>query len=289
LVPTLNNPQGIAVDDTNVYYSETGIWQVAKTGGSPQNLAADSPQFLALDDAYVYWNGGASIRRVAKGGGGTVTAVVTPSQSPVGGVAVDATNVYWVGGGAFYSAPKDGSGSPVSLGSGVFDPEGGIGVPYSAAPSGPVLGAGTLAFSQDGSVWSVPVAGGSVSELVVDEGPASLITYGPVAASSTSIWYLHAIMDLTFTFISIAGGGDGGGLGAFPYAPILPPSGSFAVDSCALYFAFGSGSQGGVGRVLTSMSMVGQEIATGNVPNQIALDDSFVYWTDRDSVRQAAK
>jgi hypothetical protein len=70
---------------------------------------------------------------------------------------------------------------------------------------------------------------------------------------------------------------------------MLSPIGPFAVDSCAIYFAFGSGTNGGVGRVLTEVNMVPQKVATGNVPNEIALDDTSVYWTDRDSVRSAAK
>lgn len=282
LVQFLNNPQGIAVDGVNVFYSESGIWQVSASGGAPQQIAPDSPRFIALDSSFVYWNAGSSIRRVAKGGG-PATTIVTSQQPALGGVAVDSTNVYWVSGGAFYASPKDGSGSPNVLATGI-DAEAGLGCNAGAlgAPWGPVLGAGTLAYSQNGTVWTAPVAGRSVGVSVCSDGVTRF--NGPVAAQPSSIWSLHTSM-ASSSFGEIAGGTGGTTLGALGIMQAEVAGPAFAVDSCAIYFAYNNG----VARVLTSPDMWPQQMATGNEPNQIALDDSFVYWTDRDSVRRVAK
>ncbi len=281
IVPYLNSPQGIAVDSANVYYSETGVWQAPKAGGTPQKLSDDSPTLIALDDAYVYWNDGTSIRRVAKGGGATST-LATPAQSPVGGVAVDDTSVYWVSGGGFYQAPKVG-GSPTLLGS---LPDAGTVVGYQIPPSGPVVAANQVAFSQNGSLWSVSTAGGTVSlSPASTNGGHAFTFYGPIAASPNGVAVEFSGNTSAGNSYATFGNGIPGPLG-FPIAPTPGPSGPFVEDSCAIYFVFSSG----VGRLFNGVTMYAEEVVAGvNQPNQLALDDSFVYWTDRDSVRRAPR
>src|SRR5262249_33517412 len=53
--------EGIAVDDTNVYYIESAaheVWSVPKAGGTPMLMAAGGvlqyPRGIAVDDAFVY-------------------------------------------------------------------------------------------------------------------------------------------------------------------------------------------------------------------------------------------
>jgi hypothetical protein len=283
VVPYLNNPQGIVVDDTNAYYSEVGVWQVPKGGGTPLQLATDSPTFIAIDDSFVYWMGATSIQRVAKGGG-TVSPVVTPPETPSGGLAVDDANVYWVGGGSFYSAPKGGGGVATILAGGVEDPDAGpMAIAYTAAPSGPVLAAGTLGYSQDGSLWTLSTSGGAVTELAVVRRMTGYTAYGPVAASSTSIAYVYAIEPQGF--YSIAGNMLGNpGSTVSGSGPI--PQGPFVLDSCAIFYSYNNG----IAKVLINENMVGEPlVSTPNAANQMAIDDMFIYWTDRDSVRRASK
>jgi len=173
----------------------------------------------------------------------------------------------------------------------VVDPDAGFDTTnYQAPPSGPVLAAGTLAYSKDGSVWTVSTSGGTLGGLAVINRATGYSAYGPVAASPTSILYLFTNVPVgDNAFGSVVGtGGNTLGAGDDVVATAQPPSpsGAFVVDSCAIYFV----TSGGIAKVLTTMNMFPEEIATApNTPNQLAQDDSFVYWTDRDSVRVAAK
>jgi hypothetical protein len=109
-------PQGLAVDATHAYWSETASDQThgsvvaaPLTGGPAVQLASvgvypGSPSQVdvhgvAVDDTSVYWaespNGSpGGIRKVAKGGGVPVT--LAPVESGPSSILVDGTNVYWL-------------------------------------------------------------------------------------------------------------------------------------------------------------------------------------------------
>ncbi len=61
-----NEPQGIAVDDKNVYFTADGhVWKLAKAGGAPV-IVADGAGAIAVDDASLYWFDGATVTRACK-------------------------------------------------------------------------------------------------------------------------------------------------------------------------------------------------------------------------------
>jgi hypothetical protein len=110
-----SNPQGIAVNDTNVYWANRGRFPNTQTiaradiEGTPasveqeffQPLISTLPYGVALSPTHVYFtlvqneteDVGGYVARVPLAGGGIEFTFV--KQNKVRGIAVDATNVYW--------------------------------------------------------------------------------------------------------------------------------------------------------------------------------------------------
>jgi hypothetical protein len=108
--------RGLVLDASYLYWGdETGIHRILKTGGSVQDLAADTESYsLAVDSTHVYWTREdwttGQVRRALIGGGG-MTTLITNLDSP-SGLALDSTQLYFTeaGTGKAYHANKDGSG-----------------------------------------------------------------------------------------------------------------------------------------------------------------------------------
>jgi hypothetical protein len=112
-----NTPQGIAVYDTDVYWTEKDpamgeVMKITIGGGQPQTLAPGdyAPAWLAVDGTGVYWAafGDNDLDRVSTQGG---TATTLYTGLGVWGGAVDPTNVYTVSGYGdtpIVEVPKDG-------------------------------------------------------------------------------------------------------------------------------------------------------------------------------------
>jgi hypothetical protein len=100
LATGLSNPNGVLVDDANVYWIEGGtkVMSLAKkAGGAPKSLAESTGGIvdLALDDTFAYWvTADGNVVRVAKDGSGSPTTLAAGQTNPVG-IAVDRTNVFW--------------------------------------------------------------------------------------------------------------------------------------------------------------------------------------------------
>jgi hypothetical protein len=253
LVSLMNTPQDLDVDDTNVYFTDTGdnsIWRVPKTGGTAVALATgqSNPTFLALDSQYVYWNnaGALSIARVPKAGG-AVETVVTTSAAPVN-IALDDVNVYWIAepvqyNGGFYSAPKAGGGTESLVGKPV-NPNG-QGMNVRAANS-------RLAYP---------------------------LRYADVGGSR--LW--------SPTGLLFRNGGDVVGRGAELYEGNQFDNGAhyagvvqdITSNSCARYWITPTG-------VLRGYSLSNAEqVASATQPRHVAADGQFVYWTEGRAVRKA--
>jgi hypothetical protein len=150
-------PAGVALDATNVYWTNQNAGSVMKmprSGGNPTVLATDQqlPQDIATDSTSVYWttfgggtrNGGAIVK-VATGGG--VPTTLASGQNPAG-IAVDDQNVYWTNSSSFSGSSDGGAGGVTNV---------------------------------DGSVMKVPLGGGA--PVVVASGQANPMGIAVDAAS----------------------------------------------------------------------------------------------------------
>jgi low-density lipoprotein receptor class B len=96
---TVGVPTGIAIDTTNVYFTDTkdGTVNQVPKGGGAVILLASSPHsdFLASDGTNVYWTDAAqgTLQKIAVGAHGSVVTMLSGLQDPEG-IAVDVTSVY---------------------------------------------------------------------------------------------------------------------------------------------------------------------------------------------------
>jgi hypothetical protein len=112
-----NQPQGLAIDASNVYWvtADDSIWSVLKTGNGLARLstgAGANPQgSVGIGVTGVYWTNPSdqTVKRVPVGGG--VTGTLANSQSSVKGIASDGTQVVWTAqddGTVMLAPPKGG-------------------------------------------------------------------------------------------------------------------------------------------------------------------------------------
>jgi hypothetical protein len=238
------------VDSSNIYWSDVaGISTAPKGGGTVTNLSPTEGADIALDDTSVYWVAGSNVLSVSKGGGTTSTL---GSVSGTVGLGVDATNLYWAAGLNVYSMPKTG-------------------------------GSSTLLFT-------LPTSG---------IGPVTLEGF---AVDGTSI---DVTADSEFCTVSTTGGGScvGGGLGPqytlisesvfgpawlvfsgatysindeakVQTAPTIPP-----IDGPAAFYAV-LGTSGGISTVDPATTWPVPLFSGPSSPVQLAIDDTYIYWTD---------
>lgn len=185
----LEGPFGLAIDATNVYYTNAGggrIKSVPIAGGTATVLATDQvPLGIAVDGTSVYWvsffNG--TVSSTAKAGGsGTKELTASNTATNVIGVAVNATSVFFSTDdgsttSVIASMPLAGSASPTVLASGQDD---GWGIALDATN---VYWANSDQLP-NGYMASTSLTGGTVTKLATNIGfPTS------IAVDATGLYY----------------------------------------------------------------------------------------------------
>jgi len=293
------DPFAIAVDATNVYWTNSGsgvsdgaVMRCAITGcnNSPTTLASGQsfPQGIAVDATSVYWvvfgsglsNG--TVMSVPVGGGTPVTLASGQSQ-PLGIAALPlplvpgmtATSVYWTN-----TAQNTTTGTvmKLALGSGTTTTLASAqNFPYAIA-----MDATSVYWTDyggppsyiDGAVMKMPLGGGAVTTLASGQN----IPYR-IAVDATSVYWTDESSG-TVMKVPLAGG-----------TPVTLAAGQngpegIAVDNTSVYWT----NPGG--QTLMKVPLGGgapTTIATGTGTSAIAVDATNVYWTTFDTVMKIAK
>jgi len=128
LASTPGSAWGLALDESSVYWAETGsnprsgrIMHVQKSGGMPTSFAnhLGTPQSVALRSGVLYWSDVATGTLMSADVQTGAISIIASGQERVGAVALNAISIYWIAKAGIFTAPLRG-GSPnllVSTGS----------------------------------------------------------------------------------------------------------------------------------------------------------------------------
>jgi fibronectin type III domain protein len=308
----LTTPWQIAVDSTNIYWTEQGsgttngyVKKMAIATGLTTTLASglSDPVGITIDASFVYWTeyaqgmtGLGSVKKISISGG-TPTTIASGISSPWG-IAVDGTNVYWteyLSSGAVMKIIKTSINSTGTiLANGLYWPMG-------------------IAVDATNVYWAEnPSNGGAVKKILIAGGgfPTTLATStnSPmyVAVDATSVYYTeYGTEDSNGNTIAASGSLKKVSLSAPSYpttattlASGLNYAAGIAVDATNVYFTEFGFSVGSVKYVPLNANNTTPTPVTINLPNgttmpatglyapyYVAIDptDQYIYWTESNS------
>jgi PKD repeat protein len=270
LATGVTGPVDIAVDDTNVYWTEFyGLKKVSKTGSSVVTLATSSYNSitgLAIDNDYVYFgdnvgNPASLIKKVPKTGGSVITLV--SGLPSVCRVSVDSSYVYWTAsdGGTVNKMPING-GSVSELADG------------SNTPCAITVDNSNVywsEFTNPGSVNKVSKNGDLVTTLASNAN-----SLGIAVDSNYIYWPEYVVPNGKVNRVPINGGS------LTTLATGLNKPYDVAIDDAYAYW-IENNSNGAVKKVSLAGGTVTILASSLNSPEAIAIDDTHAYWIERGS------
>lgn len=182
---TSPDPQYIAVDAKNVYWTDLGsssggttqvgsVLSVPIDGGTVVTLASarPSPGGIAVDATDVYWvdfgtyTPPGDVMKVPIGGGTPTTLATSTNNGTPHDIAIDANNVYWTDGAAVWQIPKSG-GTPMMLAQGTLTS--GVAVDSSNVYWADEVGGGDAGPTNTGLILKTPIGGGTITTIATDQ------------------------------------------------------------------------------------------------------------------------
>jgi hypothetical protein len=286
---------GLAVDDTNIYWTNIGtspnfydgtIMMMPKAGGTVTTLASgqDFPKAITVHGGYVYWvnydaanSGGAqsgAVSRVSTSGG-TVTVIASGQAFPWD-VAADDNNAYWTcnESNVVRSAPIGGGTAKV-----IAQNCTNSGLTTCENPAGIAIDATNVYFAdQLDYVWKVPLGGGTPAVV----GNAANYGAGPAFVAlngSTVFWSDASLNQFEYADAEIQSAGISATTLNNVATTNLTRAWSIAVDSSNVYWTEYV-SPGSVKSVSQSGGSITTLASGRTFPYSIAVDATNVYWTE---------
>jgi hypothetical protein len=313
------SPAGIAVDTDSIYWIDLGgypadggrpgaqVMKIAKDGGSPAVLASgtwDGASKLGVDDAGVYWILGSSVLGCPLSGCTGDPTVLWSGQGPLYDIAVDSSGIYFTSRGTRQVLRCNGLGGPPPDDGGVTDGgpaiEGGPGLLWPIWGDAGVTFQDPTALAVDSTtVYFANGSGPYVMACDKDDCIGTLrtvltvndvATLAQLAVDDSNVY----VTDLQQGRILTAPKGAAIEAGTFPSPSVLVdnltnPVG-LVTDGTSVYFTdtrHPDGGMTGAGRV-SACSVAGcsngqtAQVLAGfvNLPLDLAIDSTRVYWTD---------
>ncbi len=259
----LNSPLRVAVDSTNIYWTEnndTGtVKKVSISGGTVTTLASglNDPAGIAIDSTNVYWteeNSNGTVKKVSISGG-TVTTLASGLSNPAD-IAVDSTNIYWT---------EDTTVKKVSISGGTATTlASGQSYPYGIAVDSTSV---YWAEFSSGTVKKVSISGGTATTLA-----SGLSSPDNIAVDSSNVYWTEFTATGTVKKVSRSGGT------VTTLASGLNKPWDIAVDSANVYWTENNDS--GTVKKVSISGGTATTLASGlNYPAGIAVDSTNIYWT----------
>ena len=231
----LNSPLRVAVDSTNIYWTENNssgtVKKVSISGGTVTTLASglSNPADIAVDSTNIYWTEDTTVKKVSISGG-TATTLASGQSYPYG-IAVDSTSVYWAefSSGTVKKVSING-GTATTLASGLSSPD------NIAVDSSNVY---WTEFTATGTVKKVSISGGTVTTLA-----SGLNKPWDIAVDSANVYWTENNDSGTVKKVSISGGT------ATTLASGLNYPAGIAVDSTNIYWTIYSSTNGTINRIV---------------------------------------
>lgn len=295
-----NGANGIVVDSTSIYWTETGVLQVNApgkgsvlkmplAGGAPVTIAAneDGPSGIAVDATAVYFTNvghitntvpsGGSVKKVPRAGGQPPT-VIDADTANAGQIGLDGAYVYYVSNGHTITPPTGKIGlfrAPI----------------IGGAPEQLTTFAGFVshhvAINANNLVWASPNV--IRTDLLGQYAGSTPLLWSSGDAQDVAIDGTHAYFTTSSgTLLSVALTGGP----ATELSNGSPGSGKgIAIDATHAYWIACVPATGvcSVQRVLLTGGATETIASSQALASYLALDSGFVYWTTRDAILRAPK
>jgi hypothetical protein len=296
----LSRPWGIAVDGTNVYFTDvtfSSLLAVPIAGGTPTLLASTGQSSfygaVAANAAGVFWTDGETVNSLGPLGAGAPTTLFTGGQA-IYGIALGATNLYFTDADAYLVMEAPIAGGPVKAFSSCP-------LPWAIATD-----SNNVYFidSQVGAVLKEPQTDTSSMATELWGGPGFVVqTPSAIAVDSTSVYWTNQVLGTVMRMPKSGGAvtpiasGQAGPWGIAVDATHVYWTNTGSSDSCPDNGNCPSGFSCLVGKCVPDSgappcpdcTVMRAPVAGGapmvfaagqNLPVNIALDDENVYWTN---------